>query len=37
MCTIKFSIEPNTFQIDDKDLNTKTTCENAQIFKMGNA
>ena len=35
MYTIKFSIELNTFQIDDKDLNTNTICEKRKfIFKM---
>ena len=38
MCTIKFFIELNTFQIDDKDLTTSNICEkSAQIFKMGDA
>ena len=35
MCKIKFSIELNTFQIDDKDLATTNICEkNVQIFIM---
>ena len=38
MCTIKISIELNTFQMDDKDLNTNNICEKGeQIFKMGDA
>ena len=35
MCTIKFSMEFNTFQIDDRDLTTNNICEkSAQILKM---
>ena len=35
MNTIRFPIQLNTFQIDDKDLTTNNTCEKrAQIFKM---
>ena len=35
MCKIKFSIELNIFQIDDKDITTNNICErSAQIFKM---
>ena len=38
MCAIKFSIELNTFQIDDKDLDTNNICEKSeQIFKMEDA
>ena len=35
MCTTKSSIELNTFQIDDKNLDTNNVCEkSAQVFKM---
>ena len=35
MCTIKFSIELNIFQIDDIDITTNNIGEkSAQIFKM---
>ena len=35
MCTIKFSIELNTYNIDDKDLNTNNICEKSEtILKM---
>ena len=35
MCTDKFFIELNAFQIDDKDLTTDNICEKCmQIFKM---
>ena len=35
MCTIDFSINLNTFHIDDKDLTTNNICEKSvQIFKM---
>ena len=38
MCTIKFSIELNTFQWDDEDLPTNNICEkSAQIFKINDA
>ena len=38
MCTIKFSIELNIFQIDDKDITTNNICEKcAQILKMNDA
>ena len=38
MCTIKFSIELNIFQIDDKDITTSNICEKcAQMFKMDDA
>ena len=35
MCTVKFSIELNTLQIDKKGLNTNNICEKSeQILKM---
>ena len=38
MCTIKFSIELNTFPIDDRDLTSNNICEkNALILKMDDA
>ena len=38
MCTIRFSIELNTFQIDDDDLTTGNICEkSAHISKMDDA
>ena len=38
MCTIKFSIWLDTFQIDDKDLTTNNICEkSAQTVKMDDA
>ena len=38
MCIIKFSIELNTLQIDDKELNTNNIREKSeQIFKMDDA
>ena len=37
MCTIKFSIELNTFQTDNKDPNTNICEKIEQIFKMDNA
>ena len=38
MCTIKFSIKLDTFQIDDKDLTTNNIYEkNKQIFKVDDA
>ena len=30
MCTIKFSIKLNTFQIDDKDLTTNNICKKSE-------
>ena len=38
MCTVKWSIQSNTFQIDDTDLITDDICEKCvQIFKMGDS
>ena len=37
MCLIKFSIELNIFQIDDKDLTTDIICEKWTNFKMDDA
>ena len=38
MRTIKFSIELNTFQFDDKDLNTNNVCGKSEfIFKTDDA
>ena len=38
MCTIKFYIELNAFQIDDKDLPNNNICEKCvQILKMDDA
>ena len=35
MCTIKFSIELNTFQMDDNDQPTNNICEkSAQLYKI---
>ena len=37
LCTVKLSIELNTFRIDDEDLNTNNIHENEQIFEMNDA
>ena len=38
MCTIKFSIQLNVFQIDDKDITTNNVCEKSvQIISMNDA
>ena len=34
MCTIKFSIELNTFWIDDKDLTNNSICEKSVQISM---
>ena len=36
MCTIKFSIELNTFQIDDEDITTNDICEKKKSANLYN-